>query len=437
MENFPNNSQSNFTTILEEPIELDGPHELALVDMSYSANISINLGTVSIEKYFDYLELYEGGQTSFSIKSFNGQTAQQFIDFLNDNTRRVLAQAELEHRKEMTTKPLSARQIRKLKNLTDMKLSHLPESLEVEKGWTYFDAYTIINTDIFFILCPTDLRFLDITTKFEESGAAFNKELHKWQFNKEALENIKQLFDINIITYDPVTKLSSKTEVDNYIKEANKLELTRHSETIKRNYADIPESTSKLNISDNGVSMDIIEDAFYDKSLKYFGERQTKAKDGHVLQKINYQFNIKFEISNKRLKISGLRDPCFLTCQGRLARILGLAQPTMGLQFFDHATDYYFPDTIDMLQYGVVYTDVIEYQYLGNKKTPVLKIIPISLKNDNSIISYSDLPQYVRVSKNIIDTINISIVDLEGLPIQFENLFATVIVKLHLRKCQL
>ena len=120
-----------------------------------------------------------------------------------------------------------------------------------------------------------------------------------------------------------------------------------------------------------------------------------------------------------------------------LARILGLAQPTMGLQFFDHATDYYFPDTIDMLQYGVVYTDVIEYQYLGNKKTPVLKIIPISLKNDNSIISYSDLPQYVRVSKNIIDTINISIVDLEGLPIQFENLFATVIVKLHLRKCQL
>ena len=70
--------------------------------MSYSANISINLGTVSIEKYFDYLELYEGGQTSFSIKSFNGQTAQQFIDFLNDNTRRVLAQAELEHRKEMT-----------------------------------------------------------------------------------------------------------------------------------------------------------------------------------------------------------------------------------------------------------------------------------------------------------------------------------------------
>ena len=75
MENFPNNSQSNFTTILEEPIELDGPHELALVDMSYSANISINLVTVSIEKYFDYLELYEGGQTSFSIKSFNGQTA--------------------------------------------------------------------------------------------------------------------------------------------------------------------------------------------------------------------------------------------------------------------------------------------------------------------------------------------------------------------------
>ena len=74
MENFPNNSQSNFTTILEEPIELDGPHELALVDMSYSANISINLGTVSIEKYFDYLELYEGGQTFFQL---NHSTVKQ------------------------------------------------------------------------------------------------------------------------------------------------------------------------------------------------------------------------------------------------------------------------------------------------------------------------------------------------------------------------
>ena len=133
MENFPNNSQSNFTTILEEPIELDGPHELALVDMSYSANISIDLGTVSIENYFAHYELYQSNQTTcFSVKSFNGQTSQQFIDFLNENARRVLANADHEHCKYMTTKPLSKRQIAKLRILTNMKLSHLPDSYQVE-----------------------------------------------------------------------------------------------------------------------------------------------------------------------------------------------------------------------------------------------------------------------------------------------------------------
>ena len=52
---YPDNKQSNFTTILEE-LELDGPDEVALVDICYSANISLNLGKVTISNFLIFMK---------------------------------------------------------------------------------------------------------------------------------------------------------------------------------------------------------------------------------------------------------------------------------------------------------------------------------------------------------------------------------------------
>ena len=49
---FPNNTQSNFTTLLENPIELFGKYQVALVEISNFSNFSVNLGTIVFKNPF-------------------------------------------------------------------------------------------------------------------------------------------------------------------------------------------------------------------------------------------------------------------------------------------------------------------------------------------------------------------------------------------------
>ena len=88
---------------------------------------------------------------------------------------------------------------------------------------------------------------------------------------------------------------------------------------------------------------------------------------------------------------------------------------------------------IDMINYVCVYTDIIDDQYFGHIKAPILKLITIKPEIDQLVSNLENL-QYVNVRKNIINQINIELRDLGGKNIIFLNDFAFVVVKLHLRK---
>ena len=42
------NTQANFTTYLENPLNLKGPYEVALVDINFTKNFKVDLGSYKI-----------------------------------------------------------------------------------------------------------------------------------------------------------------------------------------------------------------------------------------------------------------------------------------------------------------------------------------------------------------------------------------------------
>ena len=79
-----------------------------------------------------------------------------------------------------------------------------------------------------------------------------------------------------------------------------------------------------------------------------------------------------------------------------------------------------------------VYTDIIDNQFVGNTKAPLLKTIVINYNNSQSISwSHYDNPQYLEVNKTEINSILIDIRDEFGDKILFDA--GTFTIKLHFR----
>ena len=76
---FPNNTQSNFTTLLENPIELFGKYQVALVEISNFSNFSVNLGTIVFKNPF-FGSVYENRAEfiEFEFRIENGVDLNQF-----------------------------------------------------------------------------------------------------------------------------------------------------------------------------------------------------------------------------------------------------------------------------------------------------------------------------------------------------------------------
>ena len=79
-----------------------------------------------------------------------------------------------------------------------------------------------------------------------------------------------------------------------------------------------------------------------------------------------------------------------------------------------------------------IYTDILENQYVGNTRAPLLKTVVINYNSSQSISwNHYDNPQYLDVNKTEINSILIDIRDEFGEKILFEE--GTFTVKLHFR----
>ena len=95
---------------------------------------------------------------------------------------------------------------------------------------------------------------------------------------------------------------------------------------------------------------------------------------------------------------------------------------------------YHFPNFLDIVNYILVYTDFIENQYFGDILAPILKIIPVKARDNSQLVTFFDYPHYVSIKTSRINSINITLRDLQGEKIHFEDPFQFVKVKLHFKK---
>ena len=81
-----------------------------------------------------------------------------------------------------------------------------------------------------------------------------------------------------------------------------------------------------------------------------------------------------------------------------------------------------------------IYSDIVEYQFVGNEQAPLLRIVPTGEVNNklNFTSKIFDSPHYIPVARNNIDTIDIDIRNHLGDPIYFTS--GEVVVKLHFKR---
>ena len=79
-----------------------------------------------------------------------------------------------------------------------------------------------------------------------------------------------------------------------------------------------------------------------------------------------------------------------------------------------------------------IYTDIIEHQYVGQNRMPLLRNIVIDYNtNQRTTWTHYDVPHYIKVNKTEISSILIDIRDEYGNKILFDN--GSLIIKLHFR----
>ena len=81
-----------------------------------------------------------------------------------------------------------------------------------------------------------------------------------------------------------------------------------------------------------------------------------------------------------------------------------------------------------------IYSDIVQYQFVGNEQAPLLRIVPAGEINKglNFTSKIFDSPHYIPVARNNLDTVEIDIRNHLGKPILFTS--SEVVVKLHFKR---
>ena len=91
--------------------------------------------------------------------------------------------------------------------------------------------------------------------------------------------------------------------------------------------------------------------------------------------------------------------------------------------------------SVESVRAFFVYSDIIEYQFVGDALAPLLRNVAIPRLNIGTVSAIFENPDYLRVNKTEINKININICDDRGRKIQFHD--GKVIVKLNFKSLDL
>lgn len=117
-----------------------------------------------------------------------------------------------------------------------------------------------------------------------------------------------------------------------------------------------------------------------------------------------------------------------LSFSGRIKNIFNMSDYRYDSNF---TSDVIPNNHLESVQSLYIYTDIIDYQLVGDEYAPLLRNVVVSQNYSHPVAINYENPHYLPVNKSIISTINIDIRDDTGKEINF--IQGKVEIKLHFR----
>ena len=417
---FKNNTQSSFSTQLQETLKFTSPHEVALVEMNYTPSITTDLGEIVLRDYYKNIYEFKNNPIIIPISIMKPISIEKLILLMNRKLEQTIYADEIMYRSASVY--LST-------PLTDLDNHWFINKLKKDNNVSTLEVFKCIDKDSKYIILDREdsvfaEQFLQINPK------SYNKDLNKWQFDNKEIKELNKFFHLSVflclariekyrninlnndkfknIIIDKVEKFIADRSKDKF----NILEDLNLTGTL-------PQNTTVIILKKNTeIKLDENDTIDFIKRHKLPELELVHNDDNKVIVKINYENDDEFKY--------------LYMLRGKLSNFF--FEQNFGS--FTVNTLYYVNQTISTINYAILYTDIIEDQYFGDTKTPILKIIPIKTQSDNEVVTFFDNLHYVPLKNNYINSIRMDIKDIYGDNIKFENKFSFVVIKIHIRKIQ-
>jgi hypothetical protein len=397
---FPTNTQSNFTTLLENPIELLGKYQVALVEISNFSNFSVNLGSIIFKNPF-FGSVYENRAEfiEFELRIENGVDLKRFCSKLNFEIQNNFIKSEFLFRQKLAFNR-EEDFIQEMQLINDNKKDFKKPLLNVLKRAP--NNYEVID--------KSDSIFMKL---FANAGGNYSKEKSRFIFkNIEILKNFFLLIIIRI----PTEK--DESNLGNYFIDKAKF-LKSDDYLLDNDSFERPWQTSE-NV------------AFSLKNLSHLNERALK---------ILPTFDTESEFTDYfifcphfiLLKSNALKlvTNSYIRFSGLISQILN--NQNLNDSLFKKEEIFILNPYLQLTKFILVYCDIIEPQFYADKSSPILRTVNIKTqKNDNVI--FFDNPQYLNINRSRFNTINIELKDTQNDYIQFNDKFSNIFISLHFKR---
>ena len=393
MKTFPKNKQSNYTTLLEEPIILPLNFQVALVEISNFSDFKVQMGRVSFGNPF-YGNFYDN-------RIENGLSLKDFCEKLNYEIQNNCIRTEYLFRQKIAFNlaqdiviPMhltnESKRLQQIFSLNVLKISN-----------SHYEVLDLLQSSL------RELLF--------ECDGIFSQERNRFFFKN--LDMLQNKFDLIVLTVPPLDEVTSSSYyIDKKIFIFNDIFLLGHG--------------SKQNDPDKIVLLSAIDTDNTGTSAHRDNEKSEQINDNFsISEQIWLSMPCVKQLDNNTIAIEVKKN--HITFDGLISKVLNNNDKETTI--LNYSEIYSLPSNLQLIKYILVYTDIIEAQYYGDVRASILRTVNIkSNKADN--VTFFDNPHYLNCSKTRIDTINIEICDVNGNHIEFKDLFSNIYISLHFKQ---
>jgi hypothetical protein len=392
---------------------LQGPYQVALVEISNFSNIKIQLGKITFKNPLHGNNFYENRKESiaFNLSVQNGIALEQFCNALNYEIENNFIKEEYIYRYKLAYE-CSEDIVETLHKLNNEKKNQKRPILNILKKNKPIVQYDLID--------KLESPFKE---KFFKYGAIY--DLLKTRYTFMSIDDLKKDFDLIVMTTPPEETSLEVLFTKEYF--MDKKSLITEDEHLIENHYRIPRKVVEesqvpgLKLDPQHPAQKAASELAHLSNFWDFYNKENYEKLFKLLPQIIFLNSEKILIQTyNNIEFDGLISKVINNNDIEKTLII---KPTL----------FYLPANLQLIKYILVYSDIIEAQYFGDVRSAILRTVNLKAQNLENV-TFFDNPHYLNVCKTRIETINIEICDINGNHIQFQDFFSNIHIILHFRR---